>query len=269
MGNQRDDPDRKLFGNLIRKLREQRGLSRDQLGAEIGHTGSTIGNIESGYRAPTPEQAKSLDRAFGLPAVLEELENRLHGMPFSAGFRPFAPYEAEATVIHVFETTIIPGLLQTADYARAILATHPNVTPELVEERLNARLERQKILQRDQPPQLWVLLDEMVLHREIGGPKIMTDQLRHLAHSAGQPGITVQILATRTHSGVTGSFNIAETPGRRVGYVENVLDGTTAEDAATVSELELRLGTLRTESLRGSESLALIERVLDESERRS
>lgn len=202
-----------LIGNLVRKLREQKGMSRDDLGTAIGHTGSTIANIETGYRAPTPDQAVSLDRVLGQPGTIADLEARLSGLPFSSGFRPFTPHEAEATVMWMFENLMVPGLLQEDGYARAILETHPDATPELVEERLKGRMERQRILDRARPPRLWVLLDEAVLHREIGSRKIMDSQLRHLVDLAGRPNITIQILTEKTHSGLTGGSPSPRRPG--------------------------------------------------------
>ena len=262
----REDPDRILLGNLLRKMREQHGLSRDDLGAAIGHTGSTIANIETGYRAPTPEQARALDRVFKQPGTFEDLEKRLHGLPFSSGFRPFPPYEAEATVMRMFENLLIPGLFQEADYARAILATHPDATPELIEERLQGRLDRQRVLVKERPPRLWVLLDAGVLYREIGSQKVMASQLRRLVHLAQQPNITIQILTAKAHSGLNGAFVTAEIPGRHVGYMETIVDGMTVEEPGLIGTLEVRFDTLRTEALKGTESLALMERVADEYE---
>jgi transcriptional regulator with XRE-family HTH domain len=151
----RDDPDRRLFAEQLRAMREQRGWSRDDLGALINNTGSTIANIETMYRAPTPDQARRLDAAFGLPGIFERIEERLHGVPFSAGFRPFQPYEAEAVALYLFEHSLIPGLLQTEDYARAVLETHPNTTEDEVNERVAARLARQAVLAREDPRRPW------------------------------------------------------------------------------------------------------------------
>lgn len=111
----REDPDRRLFADQLKAMREHAGLSRDELGRQIGYTGSTIANIETMYRAPTPDQARRLDAAFGLPGIFERTEERLHGVPFSAGFRPFQPYEAEAVELRLFQHTLLPGLLQTED----------------------------------------------------------------------------------------------------------------------------------------------------------
>lgn len=91
-------------------------------------------------------------------------------MPFSSGFRPFEPYEAQAAALRLFEHSLVPGLLQTEAYARAVLETHPNTSQDVIEERVAARIARQRILDRDDPapPLRWVLLDEHVLTREIG-----------------------------------------------------------------------------------------------------
>lgn len=252
-----------LFGKTLRKMREKRSLSREELAVEVHHSASTIANIETGYRAPTPEQAKDFDKFFDLPGMFQDLEERLHGLPFSAGFRPFAPFEAEAVVLKIFDCTTVPGLLQTEAYAREVLSTHPDVTPELIEERLKGRMDRQKILGRESPPapRLWVLLDEMVLRRAVGGPKVMAEQIQRLIDVASSPGVTIQIIDAAAHCGLSGAVIIAELPARRVAYLETIGDGMTVED---FRDAELKFDTLRTEALRGSESLALMERIRDE-----
>lgn len=259
----RDDPDRALFAEELRAMRKHAGLTREELGDRIGYSGSTIGSIESMHRVPTRDQARRLDEAFGLPGIFARLEDRLHGVPFSAGFRPFHPYEAEAAALRMFQHVLIPGLLQTEDYARAILETHPNTSDEEVGERVTARLARQAILDREDPPApvLWVLLDENVLHRQVGGPKVMQYQLGHLAGMARRPNIAVQVLPRdRPHPGLLGAFVIAELrDSAAIVYLENAHDGQTIEDAATVTHMTLMFDALRVEALPGSASLNLIE----------
>lgn len=220
------------------------------------------------YRAPTPDQARRLDGAFGLPGIFARIEDRLHGVPFSAGFRPFQPYEAEARSLRTFQHVLIPGLLQTEAYARAILETHPNTTEEQVNERVAGRLQRQAILSRDDPapPVLWVLLDENVLHRNVGGPKIMGEQLARVAHMAQRPNITIQVIpAGRPHPGLLGAFVIAHVSDvKSVVYLETAADGQTADDADTCAQIALMFDALRTEALPGSGSLSLIERLAEE-----
>jgi hypothetical protein len=134
-----------------------------------------------------------------------------------------------------------------------------------VGERLAARLARQTALDRANPPLVWVLLDENVLHREVGGPKIMHEQLCHLADLARRPNVTVQVISrVGAHPGLSGAFGIAEKSDRHtVAYLETAADGQTVEDPATAAEVELRFDALRTEAFRGTESLVLIENEAD------
>ena len=131
----RDDPDRILFAKTLRKHREKRGLSREELAAEVHHSASTIANVETGYRAPTAEQARDFDEFFDAPGTFVDLEERLHDLPFSAGFRPFKDVEAECVVLKLYEPLLVPGVQQTEDYMRAVFETHPGVTPDLVDGR--------------------------------------------------------------------------------------------------------------------------------------
>jgi transcriptional regulator with XRE-family HTH domain len=266
--NGRDDPDRRLFAEQLRAMREHAGMSRDDLGKAIGYTGSTIANIETMYRAPTPDQAARLDDALGLPGIFTRIEERLHGVPFSAGFRPFQPYEAEAVALRLFEHSLIPGLLQTEEYARAVLETHPNTTEDEVNERVTARLARQAILSRDDPPApvVWALLDEHVLRRTVGDPKVMHNALSHLADVGRRPNVTVQVMSdVGGHAGLLGAFAIAElSTGNSIVYLETAADGQTVEVPETVRQIELRFDALRTEALTGRASLSLIERLAEE-----
>jgi transcriptional regulator with XRE-family HTH domain len=264
----REDPDRRLFADQLKAMREHAGLSRDELGKQIGYTGSTIANIETMYRAATPDQARRLDAAFGLPGIFTRIEERLHGVPFSAGFRPFQPYEAEAVALRLFEHSLIPGLLQTEGYARAVLETHPNTTDDEVDERVAARLARQSVLAREEPPPpvIWALLDEHALRRNVGGAKVMHDALTHLAAAARRPNITVQVMSdVGGHPGLLGAFAIAGlSGGNSIVYLETAADGQTVEDPGTVTQIELRFDALRTDALTGRASLSLIERLAEE-----
>src|SRR5215475_7743801 len=208
----RSDPDRALFADELRAMRKQRGWSRDELGERINFSGSTIGNIESGLRAPTRDQALLLDDAFGTPGTFHRLEGRLRGVPFSSGFRPFPPYEAAARTIKTFQHTLVPGLFQTEEYARAMMEGYPDTTEQEVKERVEGRMARQVILDREDPPppRMWAVLDQQVLSRDIGGPAVMFRQMDRLAELARRPRITIQVIpANRPHPGLLGAFVIA------------------------------------------------------------
>lgn len=266
----RNDPPLALraFADELRAFREQAGLSREEFGARVNYSASLIAMIETARRTPTRRLAQLCDEVFGTPETFTRHEKRLRGVPFSAGFRPFEPYESEAVSLRLFEHTLVPGLFQTEGYARAILVTHPNTTADEVEERLAARMARQKVLRREDPPAplVWMLLDEAVLRREIGGAKVMHDQLAHLADAARCPNVTVQVIPrVLAHPGLHGAFAIAETSEMpAIVYLETADDGQTVDDPDLGARMSVRFDALRTEVLTGSASLSLIEKVMDE-----
>lgn len=142
----------------------------------------------------------------------------------------------------------------------------PNSTEEQIEELVTARLERQVILERDQPPVLWVVLDEAVLLRDIGGSKVMHDQVLHLAAMSDRPSITIQVIPANAggHIGLLGAFVIAEfrdAPG--VAYLETVAGGQIAEDPSAVAGIALTFDSLRAEALPRRTSRDLIMEVAE------
>ncbi len=136
--------------------------------------------VRRAWSRPSAKLAGLLDGVFGTPGTFARLERRLRDMPFPASFRPFTVYEAEATALRWYEHSLVPGLLQTRNYARAVLSTRPGSTADQIEEQVAARLRRQEVLSRDdpRPPLLYVLLDEAVLHRPVGSAEMMHDQYR-------------------------------------------------------------------------------------------
>jgi hypothetical protein len=177
----------------------------------------------------------------GTPGTFGRLVVRLRNLPFPASFRSFAPHEAEATALYTFEHSLIPGLLQTEAYTRAILETHSDVTEDVVSERLAGRLSRQAILERDDPP-----------------PPVATMSRR--------PNITVQVIPnTGAHLGLLGAFTVADLGGSPgIVNLEDIADGRVTEDAATVSMVTLRFHTLRGDALSKGASRDLIEGVIQE-----
>ena len=263
MVGDRNDPDRKLFAEELRAMREDRHWSRDELGKLINFSASTINNIESMFRAPTHQQALLLDKAFGTPGTFARLEARLRGVPFSAGFRPFSPYEGEALTLKYFQNILVPGMFQTEDYARTLEGTYPGASEQDVQQRVAARLARQSILDRTdpRPPWLWIVLDEQALHRNIGGPAVMVAQMERLVELAGRPRINIQVIpADRPHPGLMGAFVIAEMDqGTAILYVETVSNGQTVENPEMAAGMTVMFDALRAEALPSSASLGLIE----------
>jgi transcriptional regulator with XRE-family HTH domain len=257
------------FAEELKAWRAQSGMSREDVAGKVNYSPSMIGMIETCQRNPTPRLAGLLDGLFGTPETFTRHEKRMRDIPFSAGFRPFQPYEAEATTLWMFEHTLIPGLFQTEDYARAILSAHPNTSADEVEERVAARLARQEVLTREDPspPVVWALLDEAVLRREMGGPDVMSAQMARLLQVMRRPNVTIQVIPRSVaHSGLHGAFVVAEVSDSpdMVVYLETVDGGQTVEDSGTGARMSLRFSALRTEALTGSATACLIEKVMDE-----
>jgi transcriptional regulator with XRE-family HTH domain len=257
-----------FFGSEVRRAREAAGMSQTELGDLVPCDKATVSRIEAGLSQPDDAFARACDAAF---PRLDGWFTRFHagsrtwGEAFPPAFRPFAACEAEAVALRWFEHSLVPGLLQTEDYARAVLETHPNTTSTRVDERLAARLARQAVLDREDPPVFWVLLDEAVLRREIGSAMIMRKQLLHVVQMARRPNVTVQVIAGMgAHPGLSGAFGIAEMSDRHtIVYLETVGNGQTVEDPGTAADVELLFDTLRTEACKGTESLAMIESAAD------
>ncbi|HLI35973.1 MAG TPA: helix-turn-helix transcriptional regulator [Streptosporangiaceae bacterium] len=266
----RSDPDRpalSLFAEELRAARERAGMSREDLAAKISYSASLIGMVESCRRVPQAQFAASCDEALGMPGTFARIQKRLRTLSFPESFRPFAEHEAAATSLRTFEHSLVPGLLQTAGYARAVLATRPNTTEDEVEDLVAARLERQAVLDRDSPPLLWSVTDEAVLHRPVGGKEVMRAQLLHLAEMADRPNVTVQVIpySAGAHSGLLGAFVIADFGGAPgIAYLETAAEGETVEEPSVVAQVALIFDTLRSEALPRTASRDLILKVAEE-----
>lgn len=139
----RRDPDRSalsLFADELRAARDHAGLSREELGERLNYSGSLVGMVESLKRVPQADFAARCDEVFGTIGTFARLQRRLRTLPFTASFRPFAAYEEVAISLRTFEHALVPGLLQTPEYARAVLGTRPNTTTDELDDMVAARL---------------------------------------------------------------------------------------------------------------------------------
>jgi hypothetical protein len=182
---------------------------------------------------------------FGFPGTFTRLHRKAGSVAFPVAFGEFAEHEAQASTLLIFDHSNIPGLAQTPEYAHAVLSHHPNVTDELVAERVTGRLARQTVLTREEPapPVVWMLIDEMVLHREIAESSVMAAQMTRLIEITDLPNVTVQVipLSAGSHPGLLGKFDVAEKPGViSTIFLEDANDGRITDDPATVAEIMLR-----------------------------
>jgi hypothetical protein len=175
-----------------------------------------------------------------------------------ATFRNWGDYEDRTTTLRAWTPSIIDGLAQTQDYARALIATETGIDTVTRESRLRARMARQqRVLRRSDPPRLTLLADEAALYRLVGSPEIMAGQMRHLADVASLPRITLQVMPEVAHASVASTYLIADDAV----WSEHVIVGGVYVAPEIVTAAEVRFDTLRGECLKVSESRALIERL--------
>jgi transcriptional regulator with XRE-family HTH domain len=252
----------RYFGQQVRRARRAAGWTLTEFGQRIGYDPGQISRIENGKRPPTELFAQMCDRAFPdrdgwFSEFYAESRTWIATPPW---FRSWIEHEQRAAALRIWQLGVLSGLLQTEDYARSILTVNPGVTDDEVSARLAARLARQTLLARDDPPTAWFLVDEAALRRCVGSPEAMAAQLAHLAGVARLPNVTVQVVPSTAHAGLLGGFALTE----RAAYVETAVAGQVFEDAEIIAGLLIRFDTLRNEAFRGSESLTLIERMCEE-----
>jgi Domain of unknown function (DUF5753) len=191
------------------------------------------------------------------------LGEKLKRRAYPGWFAAWPDKEAQARRLRSFELVVVPGLLQTEAYARAVLSTRVGATLDEIDETVAARLARQQILERDQPPELWAILDEGALRRPAGDPAVMHGQLTHLAGMARRPDIVVQVvpLDAGAHQGLNGgAFVIADfDDAATIAYQDTAVSGQIIEDASETDALAHTWDTLRLEALPRAASLSLIE----------
>jgi transcriptional regulator with XRE-family HTH domain len=259
-----------IFADELRHARLAAGLSQEQLGAQLNYSEAQVGHIETGKRTPAPRFAEGCDRLFGTNGYFRRLRKRIEQMPsYPAWFGPWAKAEREAISLHNYEPLLIPGLLQKEGYAREILRRgRPRDTEEQIDALLAARLERQQLLTWDDPPALWFVLDEGVLHRQIGDAQVMREQLEHLVTLADHPQVTIQIvpLSYGARPGLLSAFVIACFADRPdIVYLETAIDGQIVTDPKQVAHVTYIYDAIRACALPARQSVELIKKATAES----
>ncbi len=256
-----------FFGSELRRCRIAADLSQEQLGQQVSYSAALVGLIENAKRVPSRSFAERCDDALATGGVLARLWPLVSRETLPGWFRPWIEIEREATSLRSFEPLIIPGLLQTPEYARTLFAAQRAATEDELEQLVATRIERQAILTRENPPQLWCLLDEGALHRCVGGAKIMHDQLLHLAETANRPKVAVQIVPSEVgaHAGLLGAFVIASFDGAGdIVYLETAASGQVTETLSAIAEITLTYDMLRSEALPRTASRELIMKVAEQ-----
>ncbi|GGS73814.1 helix-turn-helix domain-containing protein [Streptomyces griseoviridis] len=252
------------YGWELRRQREAAGLTLQQLGAVIFCTGSLIGQIETARKVPTRDFSERVDAALGSDGLFFRLVGLVLRSQLPTWFQPYAEMESKAAYISTYQAQLVYGLLQTEEYARAVLATG---SPDDLEGLVAARMERQRILERLQPPLVWIVLDEAVLHRPIGGAGVMRRQLERLLEFNRNRWMRIQVLpySAGEHPWLAGAFNVLRFPDHPdIFYTEDMMSGHMTADPETIREASLHYAHLQAAALSVSDSAALIARVMEE-----
>jgi transcriptional regulator with XRE-family HTH domain len=276
-----------LLGAQLRRLREEKNVTREDAGYAIRASESKISRMELGRVGFKERDVADLLSLYGvddaeerdaLLALAREANQpgwwQRFGDVLPSWFQAYVGLEAAASLIRTYEVQFIPGLLQTEDYARAVvLLGHGSETPEEIQKRVELRMERQQVLGRPNPPRIWAIIDEAVLRRPIGGPGVMREQLEHLAKLAELPNMTLQVIpfGFGGHAAAGGAFTLLRFPDQTLPDVVYIEQLTSAlyldkrEDVDTYLEAMERLSVEADTPARSSERFIEIRKDLNEA----
>ncbi|MEV5511156.1 helix-turn-helix domain-containing protein [Streptomyces orinoci] len=253
------------FGEEVRLERERLGMPREELGKEACCSYSLVAKIEAGVRVPSVEFAEACDRVFPYAhGRFSRLATWVLKRAYPHGFDEYVKWEQAAAIIRRFQTTLVPGLAQTEAYARAVMATgRARNQGELVA----ARISRQHILDREHPPQLWIVLEESVLRRSFGGRDVMRAQLEKLLNLANTAPHVVQVVLDReeTFHGVLSPFGVLSfDEGADLAHVDGFLGGQLLADPPQVADARDTFALITAKALPPDESSRYIRAVMKE-----
>jgi transcriptional regulator with XRE-family HTH domain len=251
------------FGRQLRRLREETGVSQDRLARALNISPSMLSAMERGTRGTKAEYVDQIEHILNTDGRVRTAWNREYGSSaFPHWFRDIEQLQRKATDIRVYHPLLVPGLLQCEEYARTIIRFgRRRASQGEVEAQVQARMQRQSLLDADEPPLLVAVVDEPVLRRRFGGPDTMRRQLDHLLAATDRPHVILQLLPmdTEYHPGLDGAFTLITVPERsEVLYLETRISGTPSDAVADVQEYTRVFGELRGAALSPTASRGLL-----------
>lgn len=256
------------FGEEAKALREALGLSQGRFADELHYRQAQVSKVENGTVLASAAFAEAMDRVAGTPGVYARLRAKLSKQGHPEWFVPYITLEESASGITDYSCTFLMGLLQTPEYATAVFrAARPRETEDQIKERVELRIRRQAVIERDEPPLLWVVVHEAVLRTCVGGRSVMIGQLEHLAVRMASPHVTVQVLpykagAAPSHLPVT-LLSLNGAP--HAVYTETPTHGGQVDDASSVVAAAVGMfDRLRMAALSEEESLALVRKIMED-----
>lgn len=264
---------RRRLASELRRLREAADLTIDEVGEKLECSASKVSRIETGHVGVTPRDARDMLELYGLIGDEREALVQLAREARKPGWwhaykevftGTFVGLEADASSLRAFQALLVPGLLQTETYARAVIrAMRPDADETDIEKRVAARTARQQLLSDPNPPAYWAVIDEAVLHRTVGGADVMAKQAQRLLHLGQLPHVTIQVVpfTAGAHPGMEGPFLILGFPEQAdpdVVYVDSTSGGFFLELPPDVRRYSLMFDHLRAAALKPDDSLALV-----------
>lgn len=259
----------RMVGKQVKLWRERTGMTQAELGAAIGYGEDLVSSVERGRRIPKPEFLEKADEVLGAGGILAALVQDVARARYPKKVRDLARLEAEAVELGAYAATVIHGLLQTEDYARALFRMHrPVMDEDTIERNVAARLARQEIFTRPAAPQLSFVLEEVTLRRPVGGQEVLRRQLERLLAAGTLRNVDLQVMPTNReeHAALGGSILLLETETLpRIGYAEVHQFTRVVTERKDLRILESRYGSIRAQALTPHESTAFIRKVLEET----
>ncbi|MGV9993478.1 helix-turn-helix domain-containing protein [Streptomyces sp. NPDC003374] len=259
----------KMVGKILCTFRKTAGHTQRSLAERLVVDEETIASIEQGRRPLKEDLAAALDELLDTKGALSvAVANMPEVDLFPRWAEEYIDREREALALSWYDNQVLPGLLQTRAYAGAVFRNEvPALTEDEIEHRVAARIDRQEILHRREPPSVSFVVSEVTLMDRLGGDEVYYEQLRRLREWAELPGVTFQVMPVGRdfHAGLSGPFILVETPDhQRIAYVEGQRRGWMIADPDEVSVLERKYAMLRTQALNPRESTGLLDRRLGE-----
>ncbi|MFG2652291.1 helix-turn-helix domain-containing protein [Streptomyces sp. NPDC048436] len=256
----------RTFGEVLKAFRKRAGLTQEEFAELVPYSVQTVAKIEQGRRFPQPDFVERAEEALDAFGALRGAARHLSRQPgLASWFRQWARLEAEAVTLWTYECRVIPGLLQTEAYARAVTVSVPPVKDdEQVDQQVVARLERQKLFERRPPITFSFIIEQALIERRTGGPEATRELLGHLLERAGQFNVELQVmpLLQPDHAGFDGPLRVLETSENRwYGYAEGQRGGLLIADPKEVSIMLQRYARLRSQALTPEDSKGLLKRM--------
>lgn len=256
------------FGVEVREVRRGRKITQKGLGLASGYSEAYVSKVEKGVMMPSETFAQKCDLAFQTNGLFARLRERIGLGDHPSWFAPYVDLEKDATAILDYSSTLIMGMLQTPEYAEAIIrARYPRWSLSEIRSKVEARMQRRAVMERKQPPLLWVILHEGCLRARIGGIETMRGQISHLIDEVEEsPHLTLQVLPIDAGAPpATESFTVLKSNRRSdIVYVDSTFTGQVIESAATVEDAKETYDRLRAAALHPSESVSVMRRTMKE-----